>query len=67
MTIIPGVTFKVAKQRMDFVLGESYRVYHIAPVDEGVEYIFQAKTGPLKVKFDSTEQAEAIINKMTGK
>ncbi len=65
MNIIPGVTFKVKKARMDFLLGESYRVYHIAPLPEGVEYIFQSKSGPLKVKFDSTEHAEAVIGKMT--
>jgi hypothetical protein len=67
MKLVPGYTFKVTQRpRDDFKLGESYRIYHIAPLEEGVEYIFQSKGGNLKVQFDSTEYAEAIIGKMTG-
>ena len=52
--------FKVAKAKRDFKLGESYRIYHICPTTEGVEYIFQSKGGNLKMVFGSTEEAEAI-------
>ena len=67
MKLVPGYTFKVAKAKREFTLGESYMIYHICPADKGVEYIFQSKGGNLKMIFDSTEQAEAIISKTVGK
>ena len=68
MTLVPGYTFKVEKTpKKDFKLGATYRIYHISPTKEGVEYIFQSKEGNLKLAFESTEYAEAIIGKMTGK
>ena len=52
---------------MDFKLGETYRIYHICPTkDEQMEYIFQSSAGNLKVIFESTSYAEAIIAKMAG-
>lgn len=68
MKYVPGYMFKVTqKPKLDFKVGESYRIYHISPSDDGVEYIFQSKGGPLKLTFESTEYAEAIITKMSGK
>lgn len=67
MKLVPGFVFKVAKSRLEFKLGETYRIYHISPIEEGVEYIFQSKGGNIKKQFDSTEHAEVLINKMSGK
>ena len=68
MKLVPGYMFKVVqKPKMDFKLGEVYRIYHIAPMKDGVEYIFQSKGGNVKAMFESTEHAEAIITKMVGK
>jgi len=69
MKMIQGHTFTVTKPRMDFKSGETYRIYHIAKLDEGDEtlfkYTFFSKSGSLEVEFDSTEHAEAIITKMS--
>jgi len=69
MKMIQGHTFKVSKSRMDFKLGETYRIYHIAKLNEGTEtafkYTFFSSSGSLEVKFDSTEQAEAVITKIS--
>jgi len=68
MKMVPGYVFKIIKKPMfDFKLGESYRIYHISPINDGVEYIFQSSSGNLKTKFSSTAEAEAIIEKMLGK
>ena len=67
MKLVPGYVFKVSKTKMEFKLGETYRIYHISPIEEGVEYIFQSKGGNIKQQFESTEQAEAVITKMAGK
>ena len=66
MKLVPGYMFKIVKSKLEFKLGETYRIYHISPLEEGVEYIFQSKSGNIKQKFDSTVHAEAIINKMAG-
>lgn len=68
MKLVPGYSFKVInKPRSSFKQGSTYRIYHIAPLKEGVEYIFQCKEGNIKEQFESTEYAEAVINKMSGK
>jgi hypothetical protein len=67
MKLVPGYMFKVARPRMEFKLGQTYRIYHIAPLKEGVEYIFQSSGGNVKQTFDSTEHAEAVISKVSGK
>jgi|GEM_PF-4622019 len=68
MTLVPGYTFTVKERpKMEFILGHTYRIYHIAPLSDGVEYIFQSNGGNVKVKFDSTEYAETLIKKMSGK
>jgi len=66
MKLVPGYMFKVSRQKLEFKVGETYRIYHISPIEEGVEYIFQSNGGNIKQQFESTEQAEAIIGKMTG-
>ena len=68
MKLVPGYMFKVSqKPKLEFKLGETYRIYHIAPSEAGVDYIFQSKTGNIKLNFESTEHAEALIGKMSGK
>ena len=68
MKLVPGYSFTVStKPKMEFKLGNTYRIYHISPIKEGVEYIFQSKGGNIKAQFESTEYAEAVINKMSGK
>lgn len=68
MKLVPGYTFKVQKKVKDnFKVGNTYRIYHISPVKEGVEYIFQSKGGNIKEKFESCDYAESVINKMSGK
>ena len=66
MKYVPGYVFKVVKQKLEFKAGETYRVYHISPIKEGVEYIFQSNSGNIKQQFESTEYAEALISKMSG-
>ena len=66
MKYVPGYMFKIMKPKRDFKMGETYRIYHIAPMKEGVEYIFQSSAGNLQIMFESTEEAEAIITKMSG-
>ena len=67
MKYVPGYIFKVTKARDEFTVGDTYRIYHIAPINEGVEYIFQSSAGNVKRTFDSTEHAEAVITKLSGK
>ena len=67
MKLVPGYTFKVTKPKREFKAGETYRIYHISPLTEGVSYIFQCSAGNVKDTFDSTAQAEKIITKMGGK
>ena len=75
MKMIQGHTFNVVKPRMEFKLGETYRIYHIAKLNKKIEdkdittfkYIFYSKGGNIEASFDSTEHAEAIISKMSGK
>ena len=67
MKLVPGYSFKVSRPRLEFKSGETYRIYHICPSKEGVEYIFQSTGGHIKQNFDSTEHAEAVITKMVGK
>lgn len=67
MKFITGYSFKVAKPKMSFKVGETYRIYHISKLDERVEYIFQSNSGHLKETFDSPEHADAIIEKISGK
>jgi|TARA_R110000824_G_scaffold81550_1_gene204948 hypothetical protein len=67
MKFVPGYMFKVAKAKLDFKLGETYRVYHICPNEAGVEYIFQSSGGNIKRLFESTEHAETLITRMAGK
>ena len=71
MKMIPGYTFNVKKSKMGFKLGEDYKIYTIGKLkeenDEKFKYCFYSKSGPLEIIFDSTEQAEAIITKMSGK
>ena len=68
MKLVPGYMFKILqKPKMEFKLGETYRIYHIAPLKDGVEYIFQSSAGNLKLVFESTEHAEAVIGKMSSK
>ena len=67
MKLVPGYMFKVIKNRLEFKIGETYRIYHISPIKEGIEYIFQSNCGNIKHEFESTDQAESIINKISGK
>lgn len=67
MKLVPGYMFKVEKPKGEFKQGETYRIYHISPLKEGIEYIFQSKCGNVKRLFESTEHAEALINKISGK
>ena len=66
MKFVPGYMFRATKSREDFKVGELYRIYHISPVTEGVEYLFQSSSGNIKQQFESTELAEAFINKISG-
>ena len=66
MKLVPGYMFRATKSREDFKVGELYRIYHIAPIKEGVEYLFQSSSGNIKQQFESTALAEAFIGKIAG-
>ena len=72
MKMIQGHTFKVVKPKMEFKLDETYRIYHIAKLNDASDdktvfkYTFYSKGGNIEAEFDSTEHAEKIITKMSG-
>ena len=63
MKYIPGHTFKVTKALRGFEVGKTYRVYHIAPQNEGIQYIFVSDKGRVDIKFKDVEEAELVIEK----
>lgn len=67
MKYVPGYMFKAKRDLRTFLKENTYRIYHISPLKDGVEYIFQSKNGNVKEKFDSTDKAEAVIDKISGK
>lgn len=71
MKYIQGHTFTVKqKPKRNFKLGETYRIYHIGKVVEENEtklsYTFYSKSGPLQEVFTTSQEAELIIDKMSG-
>jgi len=63
MKYIPGTEFAIKKNVRDFEEGTSYRIHHISPIKEGVEYTFFTQHGKVLMDFDSIDTAETLINK----
>jgi hypothetical protein len=66
MKYIPGTEFTIKKKARDFQAGEVYRIHHISPVEDGVEYTFLTNSGKVSMQFESIGIAESLINKYGG-
>ena len=68
MNLIQGHTFIVKNPKLNFKLGEMYRIYHIYKTNDKVKYAFLNKNNEvLEEEFESIEYAEKLISKMMGK
>ena len=63
MRYIPGTEFAIKKTARDFEKGITYRIHHISPAKESIEYTFFTNEGKVQMNFESIETAEALINK----
>jgi len=68
MKYIQNTSFTVSKKpKRSFKLGETYKIYYINPnAESGIEYTFISKNGHIKEIFESTDEADVIIDKMKG-
>ena len=63
MKYIPGHQFVTKKAVKGLEAGTSYRIYHIAPQTEGIQYIFITPKGRVDINFATVEEAELVIEK----